>query len=447
MLLKQIEKGGENVADLAYQIGMIMLIVAPLLLIFGVPISISMGIPAVLGMFLILGPDKVAITSAQRVFTGINSFSLLAIPFFVLAGVIMNNGGIARRMITFAKALIGFVPGSLAQANVVGNMFFGAVSGSGVAAAAAIGGVMGPIEKEEGYEPAFAAAVNTASAPCGMIIPPSNTFIVYSLASGGASVAALFLAGYIPGVLWGLICMGIAFYFSKKLNYRPSVIRGFGAKFKAFIDAVPALFLIVIIIGGIISGIFTPTEASCVSVVYALFLSFIYRSIRLRDLPGIFLSAARTTGMIMLMIGSSTILSWTMSYTKIPTKIAEAFLSITDNPIIILLMMNFVILIMGCIMDPTPIILIFTPIFLPVALALDINMIHFGVMIVLNTAIGTITPPVGPILFTGCKVAELSIEAVTKYLWPYFIALIVLLMFVTFVPELSLILPGIAGYL
>lgn len=433
-------------SELALSIGMIMLVMAPTLLTIGVPISISMGLPAVAGMFLILKPEAVAITSAQRVFTGINSFSLLAIPFFVLAGVIMNNGGIAKRMIKFAKAIIGFIPGSLAQANVVANMFFGAVSGSGVAAAAAIGGVMGPMEEEEGYDPAYSAAVNTASAPCGMIIPPSNTFIVYSLASGGASVAALFLAGYIPGILWGLICMGIAFFYAKKLNYKPSVIKGFRAKFMAFIDAIPSLFLIVIIIGGIISGIFTPTEASCVSVVYALILSFIYKSIKLRDLPDIFLSAAKTTGMIMLMIGSSTILSWTMSYTKIPTLLANLFLTFTDNRIIILLLMNLVILLMGCVMDPTPIILIFTPIFLPVALKLGINIIHFGVIMVFNTAIGAITPPVGPILFTGCRVANLKIEDIIKHLLPYFLALIVLLLAVTYVPLLSLFLPKLAGY-
>lgn len=434
-------------SDLAIQIGMIMLIAAPALLIIGVPISVSMGLPAVIGMFLILKPEAVAITSAQRVFTGINSFSLLAIPFFVLAGVIMNNGGIAKRMITFAKAIIGFIPGSLAQANIVANMFFGAVSGSGVAAAAAIGGVMGPIEKEEGYDPAYSAAVNTASAPCGMIIPPSNTFIVYSLASGGASVAALFLAGYIPGILWGLVCMTIAFIYAKKLKYKPSVIKGLSAKFMAFIDAIPSLFLIFIIIGGIISGVFTPTEASCVSVVYALVLSFFYKSIKIEDLPEILISAAKTTGMIMLMIGSSTVLSWTMSYTKIPTLLANLFLSFTDNSIVILLLMNLVILIMGCIMDPTPTILIFTPIFLPVAMELGINIIHFGVIMVFNTAIGTITPPVGPILFTGCRVANLRIEDIIGYLWPYFIALIVLLLFVTFIPALSLTIPGLAGYI
>jgi len=434
-------------SNLAFQIGIIMLVVAPMLLIFGVPISVSMGLPAVIGMFLILKPEAVAITSAQRIFTGINSFSLLAIPFFVLAGVIMNNGGIAKRMITFAKAIIGFIPGSLAQANIVANMFFGAVSGSGVAAAAAIGGVMGPMEKEEGYDPVYSAAVNTASAPCGMIIPPSNTFIVYSLASGGASVAALFLAGYVPGLLWGLICMVIAFIYAKKLNYKPSIIKGFHAKFMAFVDAIPSLFLIVIIIGGIISGIFTPTEASCVSVVYALLLSFIYKGIKIKDLPEIFLSAAKTTGMIMLMIGSSTILSWTMSYTKIPTLLANLFLSLTDNSIVILLLMNLVILVMGCVMDPTPIVLIFTPIFLPVAMELGINIIHFGVMMVFNTSIGAITPPVGPILFTGCRVANLRIEDIVKYLWPYFIALVILLLFVTFIPALSLTLPGWAGYL
>lgn len=431
--------------EFAFQVAMILLVSIPILLAIGVPISISMGIGSVLAIFVVLSPDKVSVTSAQRIFTGINSFSLLAIPFFVLAGNIMNNGGIARRLANLAKSLIGFIPGALAQANIVANMFFGAISGSGVAAAAAIGGVMGPLEEEEGYAKDYIAAVNIASAPSGMLIPPSNTFIVYSLASGGSSIAALFIAGYIPGILWGLVCMVIAYIFAKKLGYKRAAKTTFIEKTKIFIDAIPSLFLIVIIVGGILGGIFTPTEASCIAVVYSLILSIIYRSIKLKDLYNIILSSAKTTGMIIFMIGVSAILSWIMSFTKIPTIMAQSLLSFTDNKIIIMLLMNIIMLLMGCIMDPTPAILIFTPIFLPIATSLGYNVIHFGVIMVFNFCVGTITPPVGPILFTGCKVAELKIENVIKKLLPFFAAEIALLMFITYLPEISLFLPRLAG--
>jgi len=425
----------------AMQVGMIILILVPLLLLIGVPISVSMGLGAVCACFVVLDPLKVSVTAAQRVFTGMNSFSLLAIPFFVLAGNIMNNGGIARRLVNFAKALIGFMPGALAQTNVVANMFFGAISGSGVAAAAAMGGVLTPIEEEEGYDKAFSAAVNIASAPCGMLIPPSNTFIVYSLASNGASIAALFMAGYLPGILWGLGCIGLALYFAGRLGYRTDRIKGLKAKLWLFIDAVPSLFLIVIIVGGILKGIFTPTEASCIAVVYALLLSVIYRSITLKELYCVILCSAKTTGMIVFMVGVSAVLSWIMSFTKIPTMMAQGLLGMTNNAVLIMLTMNLIMLIMGCVMDPTPAILIFTPIFLPIAKALGYDAIHFGVIMVFNFCIGTITPPVGPILFTGCKIANLKIENVTRKLLPFFAVETALLLLITFVPQISLAIP------
>lgn len=431
--------------EYAFQVGMILLIVIPLLLIIGTPISISMGIGAVIACFVVLPPAKVAVTAAQRVYTGTNSFSLLAIPFFVLAGNIMNNGGIARRLINFAKSIIGFVPGALSQTNVVANMFFGAISGSGVAAAAAIGGVLDPLEAEEGYEKSYAAAVNIASAPCGMLIPPSNTFIVYSLAANGASIAALFMAGYLPGILWGVGCMALALYYAKKLGYKPSRIVGLKQKLIVFIDAIPSLLLIVIIVGGILGGIFTPTEASCIAVVYSLFLSLIYRALTLKDLYSVLLNSAKTTGMIIFMIGVSAILSWIMSFTKIPTLMAEGLMGITSSKILIMLLMNIIMLIMGCIMDPTPAILIFTPIFLPVAMKLGYSVIHFGVIMVFNFCIGTITPPVGPILFTGCKIANTKIENVIGRLMPFFLMEGVLLLLITFVPAISMIIPQLAG--
>ncbi len=431
-------------SQIAADVGLIMFLSIPLLLIIGVPISVSMGVGSVLAMLTVFNFDRVAITAAQRTFTGINSFSLLAIPFFVLAGVVMNNGGIAQRLINFAKSLIGFIPGALAQTNIVANMLFGAISGSGVAAAAAIGSAIGPQQKAEGYDPRFSAAANTASAPSGMLIPPSNIFIIYSLASGGTSVAALFVAGYIPGILWGLACMAVALYFAKKLGYRSERLPGLGEQFRVFLEAIPALLLIIIIVGGIISGVFTPTEASCIAVVYAMVLSLLYRSIKLSQIPGFLLDASKTTGMIIFMIGVSSIMAWIMAYAKIPGYIAESLLSITDSPFAILLMMNVIMLLLGCVMDPTPAVLIFAPIFLPVALSLGVDIVHFGVIMVFNLSIGTITPPVGPILFTGCKIAGLKIEDVFKPLLPYFASLVVVLMAVTYIPALSLWLPRLA---
>lgn len=428
-------------SEYAFQVGMVLLLTVPALLVIGCPISVSMGVGSVLACFLVLDPSRVSVTAAQRAYTGMNSFSLLAIPFFVLAGNIMNNGGIARRLINFAKALIGFVPGALAQANIVANMFFGAISGSGVAAAAAIGGVLDPMEEEEGYDKSYSAAVNIASAPCGMLIPPSNTFIVYSLASNGASIAALFMAGYLPGILWGIGCIVLAYYFAKKLGYKTSGIDGFKEKFRLFVDAIPSLFLIVIIIGGILKGIFTPTEASCIAVVYALILTLFYRSMTLKDLYKVILSSAKTTGMIVFMVGVSAILSWIMSFTQIPSMMAEGLLGVTDNAILIMLMMNVIMLIMGCVMDPTPAILIFTPIFLPIARAIGYHVIHFGVIMVFNFCIGTITPPVGPILFTGCKIANIKIEHVFRRLLPFFAVETALLMLITYVPQISLAIP------
>ena len=428
--------------DMVFYVGISLLVIVPILLFLGTPICTSMGIGSVAAMCVILGVGKVDVTAAQRIFTGMNSFALLAIPFFVLAGVVMNNGGIAQRLINLAKALIGFIPGALAHINIVANMLFGAISGSGVAAAAAIGGILGPIEKKENYSPKFAASVNIASAPCGMLIPPSNTFIIYSLASGGTSVAALFVAGYLPGILWGIACMIVTAYFVHKLGYKGSEnYHGVMERVKVFIDAIPALFLIIVIVGGIITGIFTPTEASCISVVYALILSFIYRSIKLKDIPAMLLATAKSTGLIIFLIGVSAVLSWVMAFAKIPGLIASGLLAVTNNPVLILIMMNIIMLFIGCIMDPTPAILIFAPIFLPVVQKFGYNVVHFGVIMVFNLCIGTITPPVGPILFTGCKIAEQKIEDVFFTLIPYFIILSLALLIVTFVPELSVWLP------
>ena len=431
--------------SLAVISAIIMTVLLIVMLVMGASISIAIGLSSAVAMLCMLPVDISLITSAQRIFTGANSFSLIAIPFFILAGNIMNNGGIAVRLVNVAKVLSGRMPGALAQSNVVAKMMFGAISGSGAAAAAAIGGTMGPLEEQEGYDKVFSAAVNIASAPTGMLIPPSNLMIVYSTVAGSVSVAALFVAGYVPGILWGIGVMALVAYFAKKKGYVSEERVDLKTALHVIVDAIPSLLLIVIIIGGILGGVFTATEGSAIAVVYATVLSLIYKNIKLRDLPGIILESAKMTGIITFMIGLSSIMSWGMSFTGIPDMIGSGILALTSNKYAILILMNIIILIVGTFMDPTPAILIFTPIFLPVCQSFGMNPIHFGIMISFNLCIGTITPPVGSILFTGCKVGGVSIENVMRQLLPYFFVILLLLILVTYVPAVSMTLPTLAG--
>ena len=433
--------------ELALQTGLTLLAVFPVLLLIGIPISVTIGISSVISILSALPWENAVFTASQRIFTGINSFSLLAIPFFVLAGIIMNNGGIAIRLVNFATLLSGKLPGSLAHTNVVGNMLFGAISGSGTAAAAAIGGTMAPLQEEAGYNTDYSAAVNIASAPTGLLIPPSNSLIIYSLVSGGTSVAALFMAGYIPGILWGLGVMVVAFFIAKKQGYKTNNEKiTFMQGLKVFLDALPSLSLIVIIIGGIIGGIFTATEGAAIAVVYSLLLAmFLYKSIKIKDLPRILLESINMTAMIVFLIGVSSIMSWVLAFTNVPTYITNLILGVSNNPIVILLIMNILLLIVGTFMDLTPAILIFTPIFLPIAQNLGMDTIQFGIMLVFNLCIGTITPPVGNTLFVGCRVAKTKIEGVIKNILPFYISIFVVLMLVTFIPQISLFLPKVMG--
>lgn len=426
--------------------GLIIAIVLIALLLAGIPISIAIGISSILAILPTLSFDIALVTGAQRVFSGIASFSLLAIPFFILAGNIMNTGGIAIRLINFAKVLTGRVPGSLATTNVVANMLFGAISGSGVAACAAMGGIMSPLEEKEGYDTNYSASVNIATAPTGLLIPPSNSLIVYSLVSGGTSVAALFMAGYIPGILWGLACMAVAVFIALKKGYRSNEQLTFKVAMITLLDGIPSLALIIIVIGGIIGGIFTATEGAVVAVVYSLILSlFFYKSIKFRDLPKILKDSAEMTGIIVFLIGVSSIMSWVMAFTGVPAAISETLLSISDNKYIILFIMNILLLFIGTFMDLTPAILIFTPIFLPICTAFGMSSVHFGIMLVFNLCIGTITPPVGNVLFVGVKVAKTRIEDVIKPLLPYYCAIFIVLLLVTYIPEVSMFLPKIMG--
>lgn len=431
--------------DLALTASLIMFCGVIFFLVIGAPIAISVGISSFAAMLVILPGQGAMVTSAQRMFVGLDSFALLAIPFFILAGNIMNNGGIAIRLINFSKIVSGFFPGSLAQTNVVSNMLFGSISGSGVASAAAVGGIMSPIQKKEGYDTAFSTAVNIASAPTGMLIPPSNTLIVYATVAGSVSVSALFMGGYVPGILWGLGVMIVAGIMAKRRGYIAKNSMTLKDCVKVTMDAIPSLSLIIVVIGGILGGIFTATEASAIAVVYSLFLSLCYRALDLRKLPEIFLNTAKMSAIVIFMLATSSIMSWVMAFTQIPGMIADGLMSLTDNPIIILLIINLVLLFVGTFMDPTPAVLIFTPIFLPICVSLGMDPVQFGILLVFNLSLGTITPPVGPILFTGCKVCGISIDHVIKTLLPFFLVIVFVLGLVTYIPAISMTLPEMMG--
>jgi TRAP-type C4-dicarboxylate transport system permease large subunit len=473
-----------------------------ILLIIGVPIAFSIGISGILTMLVSIDMIPALTTFSQRMGTGLNSFALLAIPFFILAGNIMNSGGIAIRLIDFARVLVGGIPGGVAIVNVLANMLFGAISGSAAASASAIGSIMQPEMKKEGYPENFSAAVNITSATTGLSIPPSNILIVYSLASGGVSITALFLAGYLPGILTGLgimitavtmliykkkgtkaavkalgvvsliaislilfyqgvsfsratlsplvnriflyvILAGIAVWgFIRTKNNKKKALEGT----KKFLDAIPSLMMLVIVIGGIVAGYFTATEASAIAVLYSLILAFIYGEVSFRHLPVIILRSVKTTGIVMLLVASSLGLSWIMAYENIPQNVSAGLLALTSNPFMILLIINMLLLFVGIFMDMTPAVLIFTPIFLPIVTAMGVDPIHFGIIMVLNLSVGLCTPPVGSVLFIGCSVAGLSIDKVVKPLLPMFIAMVVVLLLVTYFPQISLWLPAKFGF-
>ena len=415
------------------------------LLILGCPISISIAISSIATTLVNLPWDQTSFIVMQKMNSGVESFSLLAVPLFILAGNIMNNGGIARRLIRFAQLLSGRIPGSLAHTNVLANMFFGALSGSAVAAASAIGGIMAPMEEEEGYDPAFSTCVNIASAPTGLLIPPTSAFIVYSTVAGGVSVSALFMAGYIPGILMGLSTMAIAYCYAKKHNYPVCQKVTASEAVRITLDAIPSLLLIVIVIGGIVGGIFTATEGAGICVLYCLILSLFYRSLTRKSFMKILLNSAATSGIILFLISASSAMSWVMAYTGIPAAISNAIMSISTNKYVILLLMNLVLLVVGMFLDITPACLIFTPIFLPIVQSLGMDLVQFGVVLTFNMCMGTMTPPVGSVLFVSCGISKVPIERVFKPLLPYVGALLIVLLLVTYVSAVSLALPRLMG--
>lgn len=411
------------------------------LLVLGVPVAWSLGLSSFFTLIITISALPAATTIAQRMATGLDSFALLAIPFFVLAGEIMNRGGIANRLIDFAKGLTGRLPGGLLYVNIIAAMLFGAIAGSAAAAASAIGSILGKRMDQEGYPKTLGAAVNITSSTTGLIIPPSNILIIYSLASGGVSIAALFVAGYLPGLLLGLILMACAAIFIKKKNIPAGervTLKELGT---AFWRAVPSLFLLFVVIGGIVGGVFTATEASAIAVVYTLVLSFVYRELKWKELPGILVRASETSAVVLLLIGTSMSMSWAMSAEDIPQMISEFMLTVSDNKWVILILINLILLGVGIFMDITPAVLIFTPIFLPVVTKVGIDPVHFGIMMVVNLCIGLCTPPVGSLLFVGVSIAKISLTQVIRPLLPFFLAMIIALTLIMLFPEITLFLP------
>ncbi len=431
---------------MAMQALLVILVVMLVLLFIGVPISYAIGVSSLAAILMSVDLDVAVLTGAQRTFVGMSKFSLTAIPFFILVGNLMNQGGVAKRLVDFVMAILGKLPGALLVTNIGANALFGAISGSASAAAAAVGSMVREGEEEQGYDPAICAATNGASAPSGLLIPPSNAMITFSLAAGGTSVAALFLAGYIPGIIWAICCVIVAIIIAKKKGYK-----GTPGKYdwknlgRATLRALPSLSLIVVVIGGIIGGIFTATEGSAIAVVYALILGICYKNITLESFWKIVVDSAKMSGMIVFLIGVSNILGWVMAFTQIPQAISAALLGLTDNKYIILLIMNLILLIAGTFMDVTPAILIFTPLFLPIVKTFGMDPVQFGLILVYNLCIGNITPPVGNTLFVAIKVGKTSLSKVMPYMLMYYVAILIGLLLVTYVPAVSLGLPMLAG--
>lgn len=416
------------------------------LLALNVPISISIGVSTLLTMLITIDPVPALTTMAQRMATGIDSFALLAIPFFILSGLLMGSGGIARRIIAFARVLVGMLPGGLAFVNIISCTLFGSISGSAVAATSAIGGFMIPSMNKEGYDRDFNTAVTVASSTTGLLIPPSNILIVFSLASGGVSIAALFIAGYLPGLILALALMAVCGIWAKAKGYPVGAATPLPQALRIAMDALPSLFLVVLVIGGIISGIFTATEASAIAVLYSLLLSvLIYREVKIKQLPAILVKAVETTAIVMFLIAASSAMSWILSYENIPQTISQALITISDNPLLILLTINLILLAVGAFMDMTPAVLIFTPIFLPVVTELGMSPLQFGIVMILNLCIGLCTPPVGSVLFVGASIAKTSITSLIRPLLPMYVVMFLVLILVTYVPAISEYLPRALG--
>lgn len=423
----------------------ILLLIFGVLLAIGVPIAFCIALSTMAAMIMSLGSLDAALSTMAQVIATTDYFVLLAIPFFILAGQIMNRGGSARRIIDLAKAVVGPLPGGLAFVNIVSAMLFGALSGSAVAAASGIGGVMAPHMDRAGYARGYSAAVNITASTTGLIIPPSNILIVYALVAD-VSVGKLFVAGYIPGILVGLALMIVAGAIAKAKRYPTTERVSLLQAITRFISAAPSLGLIIVVIGGIVGGIFTATEAAAVAVLYAAILACLYREMRIADVPRVLLDSATTTAVVMLLVATSRCMSQLLTLEHLPSEISSAILGLSDSPIMVLILINLTLLVVGIFMDITPAVLIFGPIFLPITDSLGIDRTHFGMIMVLNLCIGLCTPPVGSVLFVGCGVGKVSMAQVVRPLLPFYLAMITALLLVTYFPALSLWLPRFFGY-
>lgn len=427
------------------EVVIILLVSFAAMLLINVPIAIAIGAATLLSVLTFA--DGACALVANKMANGVSSFSLLAIPFFILSGILMGRGGIANRLIRFATAMVSWFPGGLAFVNTLTCMLFGALSGSAAAAVSSIGGFMIPEMNKKNYPREFNIAVTVTAATTGLLIPPSNIMIVYAVAAGGVNIGALFIAGFIPGIVIGLCIMVVCLIFAITHGHKFSKFsvngfsKGIVEAFMSFLGASPGLLLIFIVIGGILRGVFTATEAAAIAVAYTLILAFIYREVKVKDLPEILLQSAKITAVAMLLIASCSAMSWLLTIQNIPQSISEALLSISDNKYVILLIINVLLLVVGTFMDMTPAVLIFTPIFLPIMKDIGINPIHFGIFMIANLCIGLCTPPVGSCLFIGCSVGKSSITKVTKPMLPFFGAMIFALALITYIPWLSLWLP------
>jgi tripartite ATP-independent transporter DctM subunit len=415
-----------------------------LLLIIGVPVAFALGL-ASLATFIFM--DIAPVVAFQRIATGVNVFALMAIPFFVFAGDLMQQAGIAERLVRVADAAMGRMRGGLGVVDVGASMMFGGVSGSAVASVSALGSTLIPMMKEKGYDADYAVNVTSTSAILGILIPPSHNMIIYAAAAGvSVSVADLFLAGVLPGILTGILLAVTAWFIAVRRGYPKGEFPGWPAFARAFAAAIPGLLTAVIIFGGVLGGVFTPTESSAVAVVYTLVIALIvYRTLGFGGFVTAAQNAVKTTAMVMLIIGSAAAFGWLLALLEAPDQLATLLQTLTDNPILILLMINLILLVLGTFMDMAPLIVITSPIFLPVAMATGMDPVQFGIMLMLNLGIGLVTPPVGSVLFVGCAVGKIKVEEAVRTIWPFYLALFAALMAITFVPALSLTLPGLLG--
>lgn len=412
-----------------------------LFLVIRMPITFALASSSILTALFLRIPLMAIMLQMVK---GIHSFSLMAIPFFILAGEIMSQGGISNRLIKFSNVIVGRMRGGLAQVNVLSSMFFGGISGSAIADTSSIGAMLIPMMKQSGYDTDYSVGITVTSACQGVIIPPSHNMIIYAVAAGGLSVGRLFLGGVIPGIMLGLGLMVASYVIAVARNYPKGEKVSLHEALIIVRDAILGLFTAVIIVGGVISGVFTATESAAFACLYAFVITFfVYREIPLRKLDAILMQSLKTLAMVLGLLAASNAFGWLMAYLRVPLLVTHGLLAVSENKVVILLLINLLLLVLGCIMDMAPLIMITTPILLPVVTGLGMSPIHFGVMMVLNLAIGLCTPPVGAALFVGCSVGNIKIEDVSKSMLPFYLVMVVVLLLVTFIPQLVLYVPDL----